>query len=295
VDANTFESLPEAVRRNRAVTDCYEPGSVFKSITAAAALEERAIVPGQTLELQPTLEIGGRTIKDAVDRDAVDWDLGEILVHSSNIGAVTVGMRLGEDRLASWIDRFGFGSTTGIDFPGEAQGIVVPLEQWSGSTIGNVPIGQGISVTALQMISAYSAIANGGKLVTPHLVRSVGDQNTVAPLPEGSTIVSPETATQLSMYLTDVVEDGGAPLAQVDGYHVAGKTGTAQKPLPDGSGYSDENYIGSFIGYVPAADPKLVILVMVDEPHPFGGGGTVAAPAFQKIAKFSLQKLNIEP
>lgn len=292
-DANAFETLPEDKRRNRAASDSYEPGSVFKSVTAAAALEERAVVPGQTLYLPPTLELGGHTIKDAVDRDEVDWDLGQILVHSSNVGAVTVGMRVGEEKMASWIDRFGFGAPTGLDFPGEGEGIVVPPELWSGSSIGNIPIGQGISVTAVQMISAYSAIANGGVLVPPRINFQIGD--TLTPPAEGKRIISEQTASQLHEYLTQVVEDGGAPLAQIEGYHVAGKTGTAQKPNPDGSGYSDENYIGSFIGFAPAADPQLVILVSVDEPHPFGGGGTVAAPAFQKIASFALQRLNIEP
>jgi len=292
-DANAFETLPEDKRRNRAASDSYEPGSVFKSVTAAAALEERAVAPGQTLYLPPTLELGGHTIKDAVDRDEVDWDLGQILVHSSNVGAVTVGMRVGEEKMASWINRFGFGAPTGLDFPGEGEGIVVPPELWSGSSIGNIPIGQGISVTAVQMVSAYSAIANGGVLVPPRINFQIGDELT--PPAEGKRIISEQTAGQLHEYLTQVVEDGGAPLAQIEGYHVAGKTGTAQKPNPDGSGYSDENYIGSFIGFAPAADPQLVILVSVDEPHPFGGGGTVAAPAFQKIASFALQRLNIEP
>lgn len=294
VDANSFDTLTDEKRRNHAVTDSYEPGSVFKAVTAAAGLEERAVVPGQTLYLPPSLELGGRTIKDAVDRGEESWDLGQILVHSSNVGAVTVGMRVGEEKLDAWINRFGFGAPTGIDFPGEASGIVVPPELWSGSTIGNVPIGQGISVTAIQMASAYAAIANGGVLAQPHLVRRAGDEKEPR-IPQTKAIFSEQNAGQLTQYLTQVVAEGGAPLAQIDGYHVAGKTGTAQKPLPDGSGYSEDNYIGSFIGYVPAGDPQLVVLVMVDEPHPFGGGATVAAPAFQKIAQFSLQRLSIAP
>lgn len=292
-DANSFDSVSEEQRRNRAVTDNYEPGSVFKAVTAAAGLEEGAIVPGQTLYLPPTLELGGRTIKDAVDRGPVDWDLGEILVHSSNVGAVTVGMRTGEEKLDSWLTTFGFGAPTGIGFPGEAEGIMLPVDQWSGSTIGNVPIGQGISVTAIQMAGAYSTIANGGVVVTPRLVSRVGGE-AVQPA-EGRRIIQQQTADQLATYLTQVVDEDGAPLARIDGYSVAGKTGTAQKPMPDGSGYSDENYIATFIGFVPAGDPQLVVLVMVDEPHPFGGGATVAAPAFQKIASFSIQKLRIAP
>ena len=293
VDANNFAGISEEQRRNRTVTDSYEPGSVFKSVTVAAGLEEGAVAPGQTYYLPPTMELGGYTIKDAVDRGEVDWDLGQILTHSSNIGAVTVGMRTGDQKLDSWIRKFGFGSATGIDFPGEESGTVWPPEDWSESTIGNVPIGQGISVTAIQMASAYATIANNGVAVTPRLVRAIGDQP-VAPA-EGRRIMSEQNARQLRGYLQQVVEEGGAPLARIDGYHVAGKTGTAQKLLPDKSGYSEENYIGSFIGMVPAADPQLVVLVMVDEPHPFGGGSTVAAPAFQKITRFTLQMMEIAP
>jgi cell division protein FtsI/penicillin-binding protein 2 len=292
-DANDFARLPDEARRNRAVTDTYEPGSVFKAFTATAGLEDGAVAPGQKLHLPVTLELGGHTIQDAYSRGPVDWDLETILENSSNIGAVTVGMREGAERLDGWIRKLGFGSPTGIDFPGEAEGILLPVDQWSGSTIGNVPIGQGVSVTAIQMATAYCVIANGGTAVTPHLVYRVGDEPV---LPEaGERLISERTTMLLRQYLTTVVEGAGAPLARVEGYQVAGKTGTAQKPLPDGSGYSNENYIGSFIGFAPASDPKVVILVMVDEPHPFGGGSTVAAPAFQKIAQFTLQKMSIAP
>ncbi|MBE0429135.1 MAG: penicillin-binding protein 2 [Thermoleophilia bacterium] len=291
-DANNFDGLPEELKRNRAVTDNYEPGSVFKAIIASVVLEEQAVAPGETIYLPPEMELGGHTIGDAMDRGEVSWDVGQILVNSSNIGAVTMGMRVGGEKLNEWIGRFGFGTPTGVDFPGEAEGIVLPLEKWSDSTIGNVPIGQGISVTAIQMVAAYSAIANGGKLASPHLVCRIGDEPVMT---ESERILSEESAGQMTQYLTRVVEEEGAPLARVDGYRVAGKTGTAQKPLPDGSGYSNDDYIGSFIGFAPAADPQLVILVMVDEPRPFGGGATVAAPAFKKIAQFSLQKMSIAP
>lgn len=293
VDANSFSQISEDQRRNRTVVDTYEPGSVFKAVTVASGLETGSVVPGQNYYLPPELELGGRTIKDAVDRGSVDWDLGEILVHSSNIGAVTVGMRTGEKQLDEWIRKFGFGSPTGIDFPGEENGIVWAPEDWSESTIGNVPIGQGLSVTAIQMASAYSTIANNGVAVTPRLVKSIGGEP--VPFTEGRRIMSEPNSRQLRSYLQMVVDGEGAPLARIDGYHVAGKTGTAQKLLPDHSGYSDEDYIGSFIGMVPASDPQLVVLVMVDEPHPFGGGATVAAPAFQKITQFALQKMEIAP
>lgn len=294
VDANKFDDLSAEERRNRAVTDVYEPGSVFKAVTAIAGLEEGAVAPGQKMYLPPTLELGGKTIQDAYDRGPVSWDLETILEHSSNIGAVTVGMQVGKERLDYWIRRMGFGQPTGIDYPGEAEGIVIPPAAWSGSTIGNVPIGQGISVTALQMATAYATIANSGVSVKPRLVYGIGDEE--LPPEEGERLVSEATCGYLKEYLSTVVDGEGAPLARIEGYSVAGKTGTAQKPLPDGSGYSEEDYIGSFIGFVPAGDPQLLVLVMVDEPKPAGvGGSTVAAPTFQKIAQFALQKLRIAP
>ncbi|RJQ46625.1 MAG: penicillin-binding protein 2 [Gaiellales bacterium] len=291
-NANNFDSTPDELRRNRTVTDTYEPGSVFKAVTAAAGLEDGAVAPGQTFYLPPALELGGYTIEDAYQRGAVDWDLGQIIEHSSNIGTVTVAMRVGAGRLNYWIHQFGFGRTTGIDFPGEVVGIVEPPETWSESSIGNIPIGQGISVTPIQMASAYAAIANGGVAVTPHLVKSVDGEP--AELEPGTRVISEATAEHLAHYLGRVVDGEGAPLARVEGYSVAGKTGTAQKPTPDG-GYTDGIYIGTFVGYVPAGSPELLVMVVVDEPGEGGGGATVAAPAFQRITEFSLRRLKISP
>ena len=292
VDANKFDTTPDAQRRNRVVTDTYEPGSVFKAVTAAAGLEDGVVAPGQTFYLPTALELGGYTIEDAYERGAVSWDLGQIIEHSSNIGTVTVAMRVGGERLDFWIDLFGFGQATGINFPGEAVGIVDPPDTWSESSIGNIPIGQGISVTPIQMASAYAAIANGGVGVTPRLVKSVGDEQLEAE--PGVRIISEATALQLTDYLSRVVQGEGAPLARIDGYTVAGKTGTAQKPTPDG-GYTDGIYIGTFVGYLPVENPELLVMVVVDEPGQGGGGATVAAPAFQQIAEFSLRRLRIAP
>ncbi|MCL6105991.1 MAG: penicillin-binding protein 2 [Actinobacteria bacterium] len=292
VNANDFNQLSDEQRRNRPVVDTYEPGSVFKIVTASGSLEDGVVRPGQVFHLPPTLDLGGYTIEDAVSRGPVDWDLGKILVHSSNIGTDTIGMMLGKDRLAGWINRFGFLSRTGIDFPGEATGNMPPTDQWTGSTIGNIPIGQGITVTPLQLAAAYAAVANGGVTVSPHLVERIGNRKT--PVQPGHRIISQAIADQMTAYFTQVVNNpAGAPEAQIEGYQVAGKTGTAQK-IVDGK-YSNSDYIGTFAGYAPADDPQLLIVVKVDDPHPFGGGSTVAAPAFQKIMQFSLDKMRITP
>ena len=201
--------------------------------------------------------------------------------------------KLGSKRLSSWVDRFGFGSKTGLDFPGETAGIVPPLARWSGSTIGTLPIGHGIAVTPVQMAAAYAAVANDGVWLQPHLVERVGGRASAHV--DRRRILRHDVATQLATMLTGVVAEGGTGLAAaVPGYHVAGKTGTAAKPLPDGSGYSNSRYVASFVGFVPATRPRLVILVTVDEPSTIWGG-VVAAPAFQELAQFALQYLEVPP
>jgi cell division protein FtsI/penicillin-binding protein 2 len=217
----------------------------------------------------------------------------QILAHSSNVGAITLAEMLGKTRLSSWITRFGFGRPTGIDFPGESPGIVLPPDKWSGSTIGNVPIGQGIAVTPVQMASAYAAIANRGVWVQPHLVDRVAGRPRV--VPKRRRMLAERTSSQLVRMLEGVVAEGGTGyLAAVPGYQVAGKTGTAQKPDAHG-GYSTGRYVASFVGFVPALRPRLVILVAVDEPRGAIWGGVVAAPAFSQIARFDLQYLEVPP
>jgi cell division protein FtsI (penicillin-binding protein 3) len=223
----------------------------------------------------------------------VRMTVADIVSQSSNIGAITLAQLLGSERLAAWVDRFGFGKRTGLDFPGETSGLVLPLEKWSGSTIGNLPIGHGIAVTPVQMAAAYAAVANNGVWLQPHLVEHVAGRSaaTVA----RRRLLTPAIASQLATMLTGVVAEGGTGLAAaVPGYHVAGKTGTAAKPLPDGSGYSTSRYVASFVGFVPATRPRLVILVTVDEPTTIWGG-IVAAPAFQELARFALQYLEVPP
>jgi cell division protein FtsI/penicillin-binding protein 2 len=214
----------------------------------------------------------------------------EIVEYSSNIGTITIAQRLGEGRLDSWIHRFGFGTTTGIDFPGESPGFALPLEEWSGSTIGTVPIGHGIAVTPVQMARAYSTIANGGRLVRPHLIDRIDGTSTVTG--PGKRVVSKAVADQMLDMLRGVVVEGTGTAAAIPGYTVAGKTGTAAKIDPDGT-YSSSRYVASFVGLVPASKPELVVMVMVDEPRGGYYGGTVAAPAFRDIARFNLQHLEI--
>jgi cell division protein FtsI/penicillin-binding protein 2 len=214
----------------------------------------------------------------------------EIVEYSSNIGTVTIAQRLGEGRLASWIDRFGFGKPTGIDFPGESAGFALPLDEWSGSTIGTVPIGHGIAVTPVQMARSYSVIANGGRLVRPHLIDRIEGREVSGG--KARRVVSRDVAAQMLSMLRGVVVEGTGTQAAIPGYTVAGKTGTAAKIDPDGT-YSTSRYVASFVGLVPASKPELVIMVMVDEPRGGFYGGTVAAPAFREIARFNLQYLEI--
>ena len=291
-NANRFPTTRADRRRNRAVTDSYEPGSTFKLVTIAAALQEGAVTPRTSFKLAPSLRVADRVIHEAHDRGTVRYSVREIVEQSSNIGTITVAQRLGEGRLASWIDRFGFGQPTGIDFPGESAGFALPLDRWSGSTIGTVPIGHGIAVTPLQMACAYAAVANGGRLVTPHLVERVDGVPTLRS--RGRRIISRTVSEQMLSMLRGVVREGTGTEAAVPGYTVAGKTGTAAKIEPSGR-YSTTRYVASFVGLVPATKPRLVVMVMVDEPRGSIYGGVVAAPAFKEIARFNLQHLEIPP
>ncbi|MGI9112115.1 MAG: penicillin-binding transpeptidase domain-containing protein, partial [Gaiellaceae bacterium] len=224
-------------------------------------------------------------------RETQRMTVAQILSQSSNVGTITLAQLLGQPRLVDWIGRFGFGKPSGIDAPGESLGILPSY--WSGSTIGNVPIGQGIAVTPIQMAAAYAAIANRGILHTPYLVDRVDGARQK---PEaGRRVVSRTVAAQVMTMLRDVVsaEGGTGALAAVPGYTVAGKTGTAAKPVP--GGYSTSKYVASFVGVVPAKRPRLVVLVSIDEPRTAIWGGVVAAPAFSRIAQYGLQQLEVAP
>jgi cell division protein FtsI/penicillin-binding protein 2 len=292
-DANIASKVPFALQRNRAVTDTYEPGSTFKLVTIAGALSTGLVTPETRFTLPYSIRVADRVIHDAERRGTETLTVAKILSRSSNVGAITIAEKLGSSALMDWIGRFGYGSKTGIDFPGESPGQVLPLDRWSGSTIGNVPIGQGIAVTPVQMAAAYAGIANGGIWVQPHLVEKVGGRTLHGF--KRRRIVSPAVDAVLKQMLTNVVDEHGATgnAAQIPGYTVAGKTGTAEKPGPHG--YTTGEYTASFVGFVPVAKPRLVVLVVVDNPRGAIFGGVVAAPAFAEIAKFDLQYLGVPP
>ncbi|MCI4354858.1 MAG: penicillin-binding protein 2, partial [Thermoplasmata archaeon] len=278
---------------NRATGFTYEPGSTFKAFTVSAALEDRLVTPETSFTLPPTIRVADRTISDAEPRPTETLSVARILAQSSNVGAVTIGLRVGSERFSRWIDRFGFGRPTGVRFPGEERGIVPALKNYSGSTMGNLPMGQGLAVTPMQMIAGYAAIADGGILRRPQLIERVGGQPVHEP--RGHRVIDPQVASQVRTMLEGVLAPGGtASEVSVPGYTLAGKTGTAQ--IAENGTYSNTKFVASFIGFAPAQDPRLLVAVIVDEPQ--GGnyyGGSVAAPAFGKIAAFALPYLGVPP
>jgi cell division protein FtsI (penicillin-binding protein 3) len=294
VNANDVSGAPDYARANRAVGSTYEPGSTFKAFTVAGALEENQVTPTTQFNLPPQIQVADRTIGESHARGWATLTTAQILAESSNVGAITIGLKLGKTQFDRWVRTFGFGKTTGVDLPGEEQGIVPTPKQYSGSSMGNLPIGQGLSVTPMQMATAYSAIANGGVLRPPRIVRAVGGQPVSQP--KGKRIISAHVASQIREMLQGVLAPGGtASEVSVPGYQLAGKTGTANKVDPTTGQYSDSKYVASFVGFAPANNPKLLCAVMVDEPQGDIYGGSVAAPAFGQIMSFALPYLRIAP
>jgi len=287
VDADEFTSGSAAARQNRAVAGSFEPGSTFKPFTVAGAMEEGLVKRSTKFTLPPSIQVADRTIEESHARGTLTLSVADILAQSSNVGAVTIGLELGPERFDRWIRRFGFGSGTDIDVPGEAAGIVPRPDEYSGSSMGNLPLGQGLAATPIQMAAGYGALANGGVLHEPSVI--------AGPPTPGERVMSEDTAHRVSRMLEGVLGPGGtAQEASVEGYRLAGKTGTAEKPDGQG-GYSSTDYFASFIGYAPARDPRLLVAVMVDEPRGAIYGGEVAAPAFEKIVSFALPYLRIPP
>ena len=294
---NAFRVTDEVARRNRATQDTYEPGSTFKLVTASAAFEEGVIDPTDLIDCAPGyITIPGRKpIHDVHPYGVLSFE--DVIVKSSNVGAIKAGLKIGPERLSRYINRFGFGQTLSPDFRGESAGIVWNLARRGESSLASVSMGYEIGVTPLQMVTAVSSVANGGTLIEPRIVRAFirgGRREPVQHKPVRRT-VSPETAAVMTQIMESVVERGTATAAKVEGFTVAGKTGTAAK-LVNGR-YSDRDYNVSFVGFVPSRKPVLAVIVMIDSPHGkvTAYGGTVAAPIFKRIAEASLRHLGVAP
>ncbi|HWC32395.1 MAG TPA: penicillin-binding protein 2, partial [Actinomycetota bacterium] len=295
-DANRFAETSLERRRNRAVTDVYEPGSVNKVITASAAIQEHAVGLRQTFTVPDRYRVSDEVFNDAHRHPPMTMTLTDIIADSSNVGTIMTAQRVGKRTLDRYLRRFGFGEPTGVGFPGEAAGILPEAEAWWGSSMGTIPIGQGVAVTPLQMTAVYATIANRGVWVRPTLVRgTLGPDGDVIPFGERERqrIVSRRTARAVTGMLARAVESGTGEAAQIGGYWVAGKTGTARKPLEGGLGYSDR-YVASFMGFLPASRPQLVVAAILDEPITVYGG-VASAPLFREIARFAIAHLRIPP
>ena len=296
-DPNVYREAKEVERRNRAIQDIYEPGSTFKVVTASAAIEEKVIPIDALIDTSPgVIRIGGRVVDEFAGHNYGVLSFSDVIVKSSNIGAIKIGMRLGTRRLNDYVRRFGFGRPVSSDFPGESPGIVWSADKWTESALASVSMGYQVAVTPLQMVAAVSSVANGGQLVEPRIVGAVYEENrrhATNPRILRRTI-SPATAKALTTIMEDVVERGTAKLAKIPGYTVAGKTGTASK-LINGHYSATENNV-SFVGFAPSRDPVVSIIVMIDTPHAGSNtGGMVSAPIFKRIAEATLQYLDVPP
>ena len=292
---NIYSKAPDYVRRNRATQELYEPGSTFKIVTASAALEEHVLEPDDPVNCAPGhITFGSRTIRDVHAYGVLPFS--EVIAKSSNVGAIRVGLQLGPERLGRYVNRFGFGQALGPDFNGQSAGIVWNPSDLTPSALASVSMGYQVGVTPLQMATAVSSIANGGTLFQPRIVRAfVKDGRRVAVEPKAlRRTISEQTALELTAMMEGVTEFGTAKAAQIDGYTVAGKTGTAAKLV--GGRYSQTDYNASFVGFLPSRKPRLTVIVVIDSPRANGYyGGAVAAPIFKRIAEASLRQLGIPP
>ncbi|MDO9117557.1 MAG: penicillin-binding protein 2 [Nitrospira sp.] len=295
-DPNAVASLTADRWRNRALTDTYEPGSTMKALVAAAALEEKVMKPSTMLYG----ENGRMTIANTVihDHEKLGWmTFAQVIQKSSNIGAAKTGMALGDQRLYRYLQAFGFGQKTEIDLPGEVGGMVKHPREWGRRSLASISMGQEIGVTPIQMVSAVAALANGGVLMKPYVVSEVRDAQG-KPLRQilpqvKRRVVSPETARTVTSILEGVVTDGTGAKAAIPGFRVAGKTGTAQKIDPRTGAYSSTLFVGSFVGFVPADNPRLAMIVVIDEPQGESWGGAVAAPVFRRVGEQVLNYLGV--
>ena len=296
-DPNNLGKAEASTRRNWALENTYEPGSTFKVVAFSAAIEKKLAKPDDRIDCQMgSITVAGRLVHDHHPFGTLT--IAEALAKSSNVAAIKLGIRVGDDAMYDFITRYGFGKTTGIELPGEAQGIVRPVSRWQPSSIGSIAIGQEVGVTPVQMVAAFGALANDGIRVAPHLVREIRNSSGVVVYrsqSEERRVVSSETAIVLRGMLEGVTLKGTAKKAQLDGYSAAGKTGTAQKIDPKTRAYSRTKYVGSFVGFAPVKNPAVVIIVVMDEPAGSYHGGDVAAPVFREIAEQILPELGVMP
>ena len=301
MDKGTDGAGPTSSSYNKALTNVFEPGSANKIITMAAALEEGTTTPTSQLEVTDKLDVADFTFSDHDPHDPQIMTPTDILATSSNVGTIMLGQQLGAQRLDEYLRKFGFGSTTSLGFPDESGGLLLPLNDWSGTSIGTIPIGQGVAITALQMLQAYNVIANGGLYVDPKLVLATIDQHGQrhdTPVSGSHRVVSTKTANEVRDMMVAVVDVGTGKHASIDGYTVGGKTGTARKPLL-GGGYRDGagnyHYVATFAGFTPAEDPQLSAIVVLDEPSNDIYGGDVSAPVFSRVVSYALRRFAIPP
>lgn len=299
-DLNNYQEADPELYKISGISFTYEPGSTFKIINIASAIENNSVSKDQVFDLAPSIKVGDRVIREIFRTYNASYTTEEIIKYSINVGAVTIALSMGEKTFWESIKKFRFGEITGIELPGEEKGIFYDYKTWPASTIGALAIGQNISVTPLQLLRAVCAVANGGYLVTPSIVKEVklleNEEDENKHIEEGNRILSQETADALKDMMLAVVEGGTGTRAQIDGVKVCGKTGTAEKVNKNGVGYSEGRQITSFIGFAPYEDPEIAIIVVVDEPQ--GGkntiwGSTVAAPVFRDIMEFSLKRLKV--
>ncbi len=298
-DPGDYSQTDPDLLGNPLVSSVFEPGSVMKAVTMAAALEEGVAEPDTVLSVNGHIEAGDRVVTDAHDHAPIDWTVTGILAKSSNVGTIMLAREVGDEKLERYLRAFGIGEATGIELPGESAGILQDSDEWSGIRAANVAIGQGVSVTTLQMASVYQAIANDGVRIPPRIVESVTGPDgrvTETPAPEGTRVVSEATADAMAYMLEAVVgPEGTAPLGQVEGFRVAGKTGTAQRANPECGCYEGGGYVTTFVGFAPADDPQDDVAVDLERPTSSAEGGQVAAPVFADILRFALTADGVVP
>ena len=296
-DPNRVADAKPETRSNWALQNIYEPGSTFKVVAFSAALEKKLVKVDDHIDCQMgAITVAGRLVHD--HKPFGTLTIAEALAKSSNVAAIKLGMRVGDPTMYDYIRRFGFGSKTGIELPGETNGILRKVERWQPSSIGSIAIGQEVGVTPVQMVAAFGALANDGVRIAPHLIREVRDAggNVIyRAQPEQRRVISAETAIALRGMLEGVTLNGTAKKAQLDGYSAAGKTGTAQKIDPRTKSYSSTKFVGSFVGFAPVSNPQIVIIVVMDEPAGAYHGGDVAAPVFREVAEQVLPTLGVMP